>query len=217
MAQARFAVERSGGAAFTTYAGRGLLGADHPLDFGSTLARPQSADIIGQSDLVIAIGTTLSECDLWRSQLGHTGRMIRVDVDPSVANDTQEADEIVISDAQQFLRDLQVYLPKDCKEKWDRSYILEMRNKWRAEINAERPGILPVADALKEALPADTMIYSDMTQFAYAAKEVYRRPACDRHRGRLRLPIHAARTDGRRRTGTDPADHHLGQRQAGRD
>ena len=37
----------------------------------------------------------------------------------------------------------------------------------------ERPGIIEVADALKAILPEDTMIFSDMTQFAYGAKEVY--------------------------------------------
>ena len=43
----------------------------------------------------------------------------------------------------------------------------------RGQIALERPSILPVADALREALPPETMIYSDMTQFAYAAKEIW--------------------------------------------
>ncbi|MEL6887593.1 MAG: thiamine pyrophosphate-dependent enzyme, partial [Pseudomonadota bacterium] len=45
--------------------------------------------------------------------------------------------------------------------------------RWRGQVNSERPGIVPVADALREALPPKTMIYSDMTQFAYAAKEIW--------------------------------------------
>ncbi|MEO0751866.1 MAG: thiamine pyrophosphate-dependent enzyme, partial [Pseudomonadota bacterium] len=44
------------------------------------------------------------------------------------------------------------------------------------ETDAERPGIVPVCDALSDALPDDTMIYSDMTQFAYVAKEVWNMP-----------------------------------------
>ena len=40
-----------------------------------------------------------------------------------------------------------------------------------------RPGIVPICDALREALPAETMVYSDMTQFAYVAKEVWDMPA----------------------------------------
>jgi 5-guanidino-2-oxopentanoate decarboxylase len=37
----------------------------------------------------------------------------------------------------------------------------------------ERPGILAVVEAVKAATPEGTMIYSDMTQFAYAATEVW--------------------------------------------
>ena len=56
---------------------------------------------------------------------------------------------------------------------WAASEAQEARRRWRAQVEAERPGILPVADAMREVLPEDALIYSDMTQFAYATKEVY--------------------------------------------
>lgn len=40
-------------------------------------------------------------------------------------------------------------------------------------MDLERPGILPICRALQAALPQDTMIFSDMTQFAYFAKEIW--------------------------------------------
>ena len=43
----------------------------------------------------------------------------------------------------------------------------------RAELEAERQGIPRVVDALRAATPAGTMIFSDMTQFAYVAKEIW--------------------------------------------
>jgi acetolactate synthase-1/2/3 large subunit/5-guanidino-2-oxopentanoate decarboxylase len=64
-------------------------------------------------------------------------------------------------------------IPEALQTAWDEKEVTATRANWYAEITAERPGILPVAEALRAALPADTMIYSDMTQFAYAAKEVY--------------------------------------------
>ncbi|MEL6700780.1 MAG: thiamine pyrophosphate-binding protein, partial [Pseudomonadota bacterium] len=70
-----------GAATFTTYAGGGLV-PEHPLDYGSYLARPSSADVIAQADLVIVLGSELAEVDLWRNALGHTAPMIRVDIDP---------------------------------------------------------------------------------------------------------------------------------------
>ena len=52
-----------GAASFTTYAGRGVVAPDAPLHFGSTLARPGSADVIASADLVIAVGTELAEVE----------------------------------------------------------------------------------------------------------------------------------------------------------
>jgi acetolactate synthase-1/2/3 large subunit/5-guanidino-2-oxopentanoate decarboxylase len=59
---------------------------------------------------------------------------------------------------------------------WDAETLAQIRARWRAEVMAERPGIVPAADALRACLPENTMIYSDMTQFAYAAKEVWDMP-----------------------------------------
>lgn len=159
-------------ASLTTYAGRGVIapGGKH---FGSLLARPASAEVVASADLVIAVGTELSEVDLWRDHLGHKARLLRIDKDPAELYDT-DASTLLRADAAQMAKE--VWRQRDrwqTSTDWRDEEVADFRNRMRAEIDAERPGILPVADALKEALPADTMIYSDMTQFAYAAKEVY--------------------------------------------
>ena len=56
---------------------------------------------------------------------------------------------------------------------WKDEEVRAFRARARAALDADRPGILPVIDALRAALPEETMIYSDMTQFAYAALEVW--------------------------------------------
>ena len=56
---------------------------------------------------------------------------------------------------------------------WDASSVLNQKLVWRSEIEFDRPGIIEIADALRDALPKDTMIFSDMTQFAYVAKEIW--------------------------------------------
>ena len=165
-------VSAADAASFMTYAGRGIV----PLDgkcFGSLLARPASARVIGQADLVIAVGTELAEVDLWRAELGARARFLRVDKDTNELFDTPAAGRLAV-DAAQLAKEVWVRRSKWQKASdWTTDEVRDFRARMRAEIAAERPGILPVADALKEALPAETMIYSDMTQFAYAAKEVY--------------------------------------------
>ncbi len=164
----------TGAACFTTYAGRGLVTADHPMNFGAYLGRPDSAKIIASADLVMAVGTELSETDLWRDELGHSGTLVRIDIDPEVLSDRHRADIQVLSDAGLFLHELK--LDEDWetpKTTWAAAEVIEARTRWRAEADAERPGIVPICDALRAVLPEDTMIFSDMTQFAYVAKEVW--------------------------------------------
>ena len=175
-AEAREVLARSGAAAFTTYAGRGVLAPETPLNFGSYLARAGSAAIIGMADLVIAVGTELAEVDLWRDALGHNAPLLRVDIDPEVLSDRHRADFAVLGDAKGVLAAVLAGLPESSNTDWTAVEVTDARAKWYAEIDAERPNLLPVIKALQNAVPADCRIFSDMTQFAYAAKEVWDMP-----------------------------------------
>jgi len=165
---------RMGAAVFETMAGRGIVGHDYPLHFGAMLARSEAEAIIGSADLVIAVGTELAEVDLWRETLGHRVPLIRVDIDPAVLNgaDTGIA---VHGDAARFFDALSGLLDPahEAATGWDPAQVRAQRARWQAELAVEYPGILPICAALQAALPADTMIYSDMTQFAYAALEAW--------------------------------------------
>ena len=165
--------QRLNAASFTTYAGRGIIPDDFPLHFGSMLPRLSSADVIGSADLVVAVGTRLSEVDLWRDDLGHTAPLIRIDLDPECLTDRHGADVRLLADASAHLTDSLSQIEDVQKTTWTAKEVADQRARWYAELDAERPGILPVVAALKDAVPAETMFFSDMTQFAYAAKEVY--------------------------------------------
>ena len=163
--------------AFVTYAGRGVVDGDYPLYFGASMSRPDSATVFQEADVVIAIGTELAEVDLWRAHLGHNCHLVRVDFDPVVLSDDHRAETQIQSDAGVFLRALlDAPVPKSDSE-WSEDLIKQKRARWRAEVDAERPGIVAVCDVLRDALPADTMIFSDMTQLAYVAKDVWDMPA----------------------------------------
>ena len=56
---------------------------------------------------------------------------------------------------------------------WSPKEVAATRARWRAEADVERPGILPVIEAIRAGVPDEVMIYSDMTQIAYLAKEVW--------------------------------------------
>jgi acetolactate synthase-1/2/3 large subunit/5-guanidino-2-oxopentanoate decarboxylase len=164
-----------GVASFTTYAGRGIVAPDRALHFGSMLARPSSAEVIGGADMVVAIGTDLAEVDLWRETLGHDVPLDQINIDP-VALRPSAGLRLAVS-AESFLTALSAELamrgPRPQPTRWSADEVAAARARWRAEVDALYPGIVPVCDALRACLPDGTMIYSDMTQFAYAAKEVW--------------------------------------------
>ena len=174
--EARSVTDRLGAASFMTYAGRGIIAPDAPLSYGSYLGRPESEAVIASADVVVAIGTELSETDLWRDGLGHTGLLIRVDLDPAELSDPGALN--VLCDAKAFLRALDLYSEGHATQtSWQATEVSAARRRWRAETDAERPHVMPVAEALRDILPDDAMIFSDMTQFAYVAKEIWDMPA----------------------------------------
>lgn len=172
-------LQQTGAASFVTYAGRGIVPAEQPLFFGSFLARPDSARIAAEADLVVVLGSELSEVDLWRDAFGHEGRMIRVDLDPECLTSLRTGDLGLIGDAAALMKALTIAIPARNDDRppcWDGGYVAETRRRWRAEVQAERPGIVEVAETLRAVMPKDAMIYSDMTQLAYGGKEVWDMP-----------------------------------------
>lgn len=172
-------VDQTGAACFTTYAGRGVIAAGHPALLGATLARPGAAQTIASADLVLAVGTELAQVDLWRDDLGHVAPLIRIDTDPSVLGDGQPNQTGILCDAALFLQRLSAALAERTMppaEGWTRAEIAATRRRWHAELDAERPALVPIVEAVKAALPSRALIYSDMTQLAYLAKEIWDMP-----------------------------------------
>ncbi|MDW4499868.1 5-guanidino-2-oxopentanoate decarboxylase [Sulfitobacter sp. D35] len=173
-AAAASVLRKAGSGSFTSYAGRGIVPKDDPLHFGAALARPTSAEVFAKADLVICVGTDLAEVDLWRDALGQDCAAVIVNRDPEVLAAAAPGDLGIAADAAAWLAALDARLDTRSEaSKWTAQEVADWRARWRAEVEAERPGILPVADALRACLPQDTMIFSDMTQFAYSAKEVW--------------------------------------------
>lgn len=167
-------LERCDAAVFSTFAGRGLVPPTYPLYMGSFLSRPDSAAIIATADLVIVLGSELAEVDLWRTHLGHKAIMVRVDIDPAVLNDAQKAEIRICMKVEDLVQSLLGRLNSGrANSSWTGSVIQQNKKDWTRQASANYPGILPAIWALKDAIPDNAMVYSDMTQFAYLAKEVW--------------------------------------------
>lgn len=171
---ARKLVRLTRAASFCTFAGRGIIAPDYPLNYGPNLANPDSALELAKADLVLCIGTELSETDLWRDHLGYDAPMIRVDLDAHSLADDHPADLPIMGDAAAFMSDLlDLVEGHNVTTEWTGQEVASAKSAYAAETDAARQGIAPICAAMAEALPKGALIYSDMTQFAYVSKEIY--------------------------------------------
>ena len=72
---------------FTSVAGKGLLAPQAPLNAGASLCVEPGWQMIGEADVVLAVGTEMADTDFWRERLPLAGELLRVDIDPRKFND----------------------------------------------------------------------------------------------------------------------------------
>lgn len=168
-------LDKTGAASLCTYAGRGIVAPDAPLHFGPALARPSCAGLLAEADLVLALGTPLAEVDHWRAHPGHRpGTLIHVDINIEALTQFGAGALCIQADAYSFVEDLLAgWKGSAGSREWSVIQVSRARAHWRAELEGEYPDIFPVMEALRAQMPDQAMIFSDMTQFAYAAKECW--------------------------------------------
>jgi thiamine pyrophosphate-dependent acetolactate synthase large subunit-like protein len=168
-------IERLDGYLVTTAAGKGVLPEAHPANLGCSLPYAPTQRLLAEADLVLAVGTGLSETDIYTAdRQAIRGRWVRVDI-RELADDRHPAVESVCSDAAAFIEALLSALG-------DRGLTAGTPHEgWRTAAGAapvHRAAIDAAMDAptrvlqrglaaLRAALPADAAVFSDMTQIAY--------------------------------------------------
>jgi acetolactate synthase-1/2/3 large subunit/5-guanidino-2-oxopentanoate decarboxylase len=106
-----------------------------------------------------------------RRHLGHTGPLVRIDLDPAMLADAHRADLAIAGDAGAAMASLAAALEGHAPARgWTAAEVAEARRRFLGAVDAADPRIRPLFAALREVLPPETLIYSDMTQLAYAAR-----------------------------------------------
>ncbi|MDH3695148.1 MAG: 5-guanidino-2-oxopentanoate decarboxylase [Gammaproteobacteria bacterium] len=168
----------------TTIAGKGAVADDHPLYLGTTLPQSATQDLLKKADVVLSLGSELAETDVWREQLKFDGILVRVDIDPDELEDDRFSDCIKIeSDAKSFVERLNATL-SDANSQGE----LEISQQCVASIRHElveadddlRKKHRKVLEIVRDALPADAIVATDMTQIAYAGNEIFPTSVSDR-------------------------------------
>jgi 5-guanidino-2-oxopentanoate decarboxylase len=152
----------------TTAAGKGLLPEAHQANLGASLPYPETQELIAKADVVLAVGTELGETDVYTStRLVFPGQLIRIDVDREKLADHYAAAVRLWGDAATTLAAIgQGVKPRSG---W-RSLAGDSRaHRSRLEARFDEHNLARMAalKAIRDALPADAAVFSDMTQIAY--------------------------------------------------
>jgi len=149
----------------TTTAGKGAVPASHPLCIGQVLAREGVWRLFAESDAILVAGSELSETDHWNDSVTIEKNLIRIDLDPAVLGRPHAAEIAILGDAREALE----AISRGVKEKKGAAKAgFDL-----GEPDALRAMLSKVLHVIREELPAETVIASDMTQIAYAANEVF--------------------------------------------
>jgi thiamine pyrophosphate-dependent acetolactate synthase large subunit-like protein len=159
---------------------RGTVPSSHPLNLGATLPFAPTRAIIANADVVLLVGTQLSDVDVIYTgvPLSFTGAVVRVDTDPAQLSSGTDAAVGVLGDASVSLAGLAQRLAPG-RQGSSRASAHAGDGQSGAEIvkaalgtidwNEQSLGHLAWIEALDRALPRDRVIALDSTQLAYTA------------------------------------------------
>jgi acetolactate synthase-1/2/3 large subunit len=155
--------------------GSGILPTSHPLCVGLNIGFRVVADALKQADVVLAVGTEISETDTFIDGLKFefNGKLIRIDIDPGQLSRNWPADLAILSDAGSALAALNRALgaPPETKAAPDSNgarrtaeLCTRVKESWWSECAPQKR----LMDTIRKALPG-VIIVGDSTQLIYNA------------------------------------------------
>lgn len=156
----------------TTVAGKGVVAERHPANLGASLPYRATQQLLASADVVLAAGTELSETDIYTTtRVTVPGRLIRIDIDPAMLVDGGEV--AIRADARLALEALAPGLAP--RRGWRSAHgdAASVRARVDAQLGEHARPCVSAVRALAAAMPPNGVVFSDMTQVAYAGNYAY--------------------------------------------
>lgn len=168
----RALAERLGAPVALTAAGKGILAETHPLCLGATLPSSNTQRLLAMADLILAVGTELAETDWWTEERPF-GRLVRIDIDASQMAGAYPAEEEILADARPALEGLLVRLSRRNRPGGLAEKVAVVKSAVASGAGPLRRKHLILLETVREAVPEETAILTDMTQIAYSGNQHY--------------------------------------------
>jgi thiamine pyrophosphate-dependent acetolactate synthase large subunit-like protein len=176
-AEVKAMARRLGAPVIATKAGKGVLPDTDPLALGGTLIAKATQELLAAADVVLAVGTELAETDHYTALLPIRGDLVRIDIDAKVLVRDYAATVAILADAGAALTQLSAALEPDPgaaeRGKAAAGEVKRILERIYGSAQPLRRKHYRVLDTLREAMPAASAVFSDMTQIAYAGNTYY--------------------------------------------
>jgi acetolactate synthase-1/2/3 large subunit len=159
--------ELLGAPVVTSVFGRGAISDRNPLALGDGWGRFNLYDdLLRQADLALVVGSRIDIVSDWNLGARFPQRIVQIDIDPMVIGQRRPAEVGIVGDAGLVLDALLTQLggaqPRAC---W--LDIEDFRGRKQAALKEQAGPVVEVVDALRAALPDETIFVDDLTLVGY--------------------------------------------------
>ncbi len=146
---------------------KGVMSSSHELCAGNCLVFGRVQRDVESADVVVVVGSELSDTDLYNGgrALNFVGKVVRIDIDPEQISRRTSPTAALVGDAAITLSELTAKLTKRTSHN-GQTRARTWREHARAKTNAY---FQPWLEAIENTLPSDAIVALDSTQLAYSA------------------------------------------------
>ena len=159
--------ERLGAPVIGSTNGKGVIADTHPLSLSAGTVRGEVQKYLKNADVVLAVGTELSEVDSFVETLEINGKIIRIDVDPRKMNDLYPSAVGIIGGAKTTTEAIARQLGEVQPRAETAEEVAEIRSAIMSNLSDSEVRHCKTLQVLREALPAETVVLGDVCQLVY--------------------------------------------------
>ena len=159
--------ERLGAAVISSINGKGIVPGTHPLSLGGGVVRAEVQRYLKNADVVLAVGTELSEVDAFEGPLEIDGKIIRIDIDTRKMNDLYPAEVALLGAARASCEAIARELGEVSARDETADEVAAIKRAFRRRLDDSQRRHCKLLDLLREILAEDTRVMGDVCQLVY--------------------------------------------------